>query len=216
MSIEVKICGLRDADAVDAAIEGGADYLGFMFFEKSPRHVSPSIVAELVEDVPEEVCKVGVFVDPPDAFLDQVLTHLRLDYLQLHGSESPQRVDEIRLAYGLPVIKAIGVAEAADVVAASAYTDHADMLLFDAKPPPDADRPGGNALAFNWGLMSAYGGGLPWLLAGGLTQETVAKAVAESGARGVDVSSAVESAPGVKDPALIAEFLNAAKGAKTS
>lgn len=214
MSIAVKICGLRDSESVDAAIDGGADYLGFMFFEKSPRHVAPSVVAELVEDAPEEVGRVGVFVDPDDALLDRVLTQLRLDYLQLHGSETPARVDEIRLAYGLPVIKAIGVSVAQDVVAVSAFADHADMLLFDAKPPPGADRPGGNAQAFNWALMKAYTGSLPWLLAGGLTPETVAQAIAESGAHAVDVSSAVESEPGIKDPALITAFLKAAKSVK--
>lgn len=212
MSVDVKICGLSDAESVDAAIDGGADYLGFVFFEKSPRYVAPTLVAELVEDVPEEVRKVGLFVDPDDAFLDQVLTHVRLDYLQLHGNETPERIDAIRLSCGLPVIKAVGVSGPEDVTAASRFTDHADVVLFDAKPPPDADRPGGNAIAFNWSLMTAYNGALPWLLAGGLTPENVAQAVREANAPGVDVSSGVESVPGRKDPALIAAFLKAAKG----
>ncbi len=212
MSVDVKICGLSDAESVDAAIDGGADYLGFVFFEKSPRNVAPTLVAELVEDVPEEVRKVGLFVDPDDALLGQVLTHVRLDCLQLHGSETPERVDAIRLSCGLPVMKVVGVSDAADVAAASRYTDHADMLLFDAKPPPDADRPGGNATTFNWSLMTAYRGALPWLLAGGLTPENVAQAIIEANAPGVDVSSGVESAPGQKDPALITAFLKAAKG----
>ena len=213
MSVAVKICGLSDADSIEASIEGGADYLGFVFFEKSPRNVSPSLVASLVEDAPEEVRKVGLFVDPDDALLDQVLTYVRLDYLQLHGSETPDRVDAIRFSCGLPVIKAVGVSGTGDVIAASQFTDHADMMLFDAKPPPDADRPGGNATAFNWSLMTAYRGRLPWLLAGGLTPENVAQAVIEANASGVDVSSGVESAPGRKDPALITAFLRAAKGA---
>ncbi|NKB43447.1 MAG: phosphoribosylanthranilate isomerase [Alphaproteobacteria bacterium] len=212
MSVAVKICGLGDQESVDAAIEGDADYLGFMFFAASPRHVTADLVATLVEDAPEEVARVGVFVDPSDAELDQVLSHVRLDYIQLHGSESPERIDEIRLAFGLPVIKAIGVSAAHDVEAASVFTDHADMLLFDAKPPPGADRPGGNALAFNWDLMTSYTGTLPWMLAGGLIPETVADAIAKSGAAAVDVSSGVESSPGRKDPTLVTAFLKAAKG----
>jgi phosphoribosylanthranilate isomerase len=213
VSIAVKICGLTDQESVDAAIEGGADYLGFVFFKTSPRNVAANVVAALVEDVPEDVARVGLFVDPDNAALDQVLNYVRLDYLQLHGSESPERIDEIRLAFGLPVIKAIGVSTAQDVKAASAFRDHADMLLFDAKPPPGADRPGGNAQAFNWDLMSGYTGAVPWLLAGGLTPDTVADAIAKSGARAVDVSSGVESAPGRKDPALVTAFLKAAKAA---
>ncbi len=213
MSIAVKICGLRDADAVDAAVEEGADYLGFVFFDKSPRAIDPETVADLTEDVPETVSLTGLFVDPDDALLDRVLGHLRLDYIQLHGSETPERIDAIRLAYGVPVMKAIGVATAEDVSAAAVFNDHADTLLFDAKPPPDADRPGGNAVPFPWALMKGYRGDLPWLLAGGLTAETVAQAIAESGAAGVDVSSAVESAPGRKDPALVRAFIRAAKAA---
>ncbi|MGY8962523.1 MAG: phosphoribosylanthranilate isomerase [Rhodospirillales bacterium] len=212
MSVVVKICGLSDAESIEASIEGGADYLGFTFFEKSPRNVSPSLVASFVEDAPEEVYKVGLFVDPDDAWLDQVLTHIRLDYLQLHGSETPERVDAIRFSCGLPVIKAVGISGAEDVIASSQFRDHADMMLFDAKAPPDADRPGGNATAFNWSLMTAYSGRLPWLLAGGLTPKNVAQAIAEANAPGVDVSSGVESTPGSKDPALITAFLRAAKG----
>ena len=212
MSVAVKICGLSDQESVDAAIEGGADYLGFVFFEKSPRHVAADHVAVLTEDIPDDVFKVGLFVNPTDAGLDQVLSHLRLDYLQLHGDESPQRIDTIRQNCGLPVIKAIGVAEAQDVAAATKFNAHADMLLFDAKPPPDADRPGGNAEAFQWDLMPKYRGALPWLLAGGLTPQNVAQAIKTAHAPGVDVSSGVESAPGQKDPGLIRAFIKAAKG----
>ncbi|MEQ9109169.1 MAG: phosphoribosylanthranilate isomerase [Rhodospirillaceae bacterium] len=212
MTVAVKICGLSDQESVDAAIEGGADYLGFMFFKPSPRHVSADHVALLTEDIPDDVFKVGVFVNPTDAALDQVLSQLRLDYLQLHGDESPERIDAIRLAFGLPVIKAIGVAEAHDVVRASQFNAHADMLLFDAKPPADADRPGGNAEAFQWDLMPKYRGALPWFLAGGLTSENVARAIKTAHAPGVDVSSGVESAPGQKVPDLIRTFIKAAKG----
>ncbi len=212
MSVAVKICGLSDPESVDAAIESGADYLGFVFFENSPRHVAAGHVAVLTEDIPDDIFKVGLFVNPTDDALDQVLSHLRLDYLQLHGDESPQRIDEIRQNCGLPVIKAIGVAEAQDVASASQFTAHADMLLFDAKPPANVDRPGGNAESFQWDLMPKYRGALPWLLAGGLTPENVAQAIKTAHASGVDVSSGVESAPGQKDPDLIKAFIKAAKG----
>ncbi|MDG2242851.1 MAG: phosphoribosylanthranilate isomerase [Rhodospirillaceae bacterium] len=213
MSVAVKICGLVDQEGVDAAIEGGANYLGLNFFEGSPRHVAPNVAATLLEDCPEEILRVGLFVDPTDELLDYVTRHVRLDYLQLHGKETPERVDEVRLGYGLPVMKVIGVANADDVALASAYENHADKLLFDAKPPPEADRPGGNATAFQWDLMKTYRGSLPWMLAGGLTASNLAQALAQSGAPAVDVASGVESAPGQKDPALVRAFLSAAKEA---
>lgn len=211
MSISVKICGLTDPDSVDAAVEGGADYIGFVFFDKSPRHIQPEAAAELSDGSPEDVSKVGLFVDPDDDQLDRVLSQVRLDVLQLHGEETPERIDAIRLAYGVPVMKVIGVADLTDIGIADRYADHADMLLFDAKPPAGSDRPGGNATAFPWDLMDAYTGTLPWLLAGGLTPDNVAEAIATAGAPGVDVSSGVESAPGRKDPALIKAFLKAAE-----
>ncbi len=211
MSVAVKICGLSDFESVEAAVTEGADYLGFNFFDASPRYVTADHAAALIEGVPEEVAKVGVFVDPDQPLLDSVLGQARLDYIQLHGSELPERVDVIRLEYGVPVIKAIGVTGADDLNVADGYVDHADRLLFDAKPPAGADRPGGNAQAFTWSLMKQYAGSIPWLLAGGLRPDTVAQAIADSGAKAVDVSSGVESAPGQKDPALITAFLRAAK-----
>ena len=211
MTVAVKICGLTDADSVEAAIKGGADFLGFVFFDASPRHVAVEQAADLIEAVPETVPCVGLFVDPADALLDAILGQVRLDYVQLHGSETPDRFDAIRLEYGVPSIKALGVADESDVRSGDRFVGHADRLLFDAKPPPEADRPGGNAEAFNWPLMKGYSGVLPWFLAGGLTPDTVAKAIAQSGAEAVDVSSGVESAPGQKDPALIQAFLEAAK-----
>lgn len=211
MSIAVKICGLTDQDSVDAAVEGGADYIGFVFFDKSPRNISPAAAAVLCDGVPEDVSKVGLFVDPDDDQLERVLSHVRLDMLQLHGNELPERIDAIRLAYGVPVMKVVGVADLKDISLADQYVDHADMLLFDAKPPPQADRPGGNAQTFPWDLMHDYSGSLPWLLAGGLTPTNVTEAIETAGAPGVDVSSGVESAPGRKDPALIKAFLKAAE-----
>jgi phosphoribosylanthranilate isomerase len=212
MPVKVKICGLTDEDLVDAAIEAGADLLGVVFFEKSPRAVTIEHAAEILQWVPEEVQKVGLFVDPDDAFLNQVMNNLRLDYFQLHGTESPERVEQVRLEYGMPVIKALGISGVADLDAAMAYAEVADWLLFDAKPPVGADRPGGNAQVFDWSILKDRTWPCPWLLAGGLTADTVAEAIRLSGAKAVDVSSGVESAPGVKDAELIAKFIAAAKG----
>lgn len=209
----VKICGLTDEDAVATAVENGADMIGFVFFEKSPRNVSPDAVIEMLEDLPEDVQVVGLFVDPTDAEINRVMQRVRLDIVQLHGNETPERVDEIRLEFAVEVIKAIGVASAEDLKAAEAYVEAADYLLFDAKPPAGADRPGGNANSFPWSLMKGWTHSAPWLLAGGLTPQNVAQALAESGAPGVDVSSGVESAPGVKDADKIAAFIAACDAA---
>lgn len=211
----IKICGLTDEEAVETAVEAGADFLGFVFYSKSPRAVTPERVVEMVADLPpdiwDEVKTVGLFVDPTDADLDAVFRILRLDVVQLHGHETPERVEHIRLEYGVEVIKAVGVATAEDLAAAQPYAGLADYLLFDAKPPVGADRPGGNAVSFPWDLMQGWSdpAETPWFLAGGLTPETVAEAMRRSGAPGVDVSSGVESAPGEKDPELIARFIAA-------
>lgn len=209
----VKICGLTDEDAVITAVEAGADMLGFVFFEKSPRNIAPETVVEMLEDLPEDVKVVGLFVDPTDAQIDRVMQCVRLDIVQLHGTETPERVENIRQEFAVEVIKAIGVATADDLQVAVPYVDVADYLLFDAKPPKDADRPGGNAVSFPWDIMQGWTRPGPWLLAGGLTAETVAEALRISGAPGVDVSSGVESAPGVKDPARISAFIEACDGA---
>ncbi len=211
----VKICGITEPDGLDAAVEAGADFVGFVFCPQSPRALTAEAAAELADALPAEVQKVGLFVDPTDDELTAVLTHLRLDLIQLHGHETPERVDAVRLEFGLPVIKAIGVATAADVAAAHAFDEHADWLLFDAKPPADAPRTGGLGQSFPWELMREWNGATPWMLAGGLTAETVAGAIKASGAGAVDVSSGVESAPGSKDPARIAAFIRAAKNAGT-
>lgn len=214
MPIIAKICGIRDEDALVAAVEGGAAYVGLVFFPPSPRSLTPEQAAELVDGLPEDVRKVGLFVDPTDADLDAALGHVRLDMVQLHGGETPQRVEDIRQTYGIPVMKALGVATADDLAAAEAYADVADMLLFDAKPPPGADRPGGHGTSFPWDLMRGWSRpDVPWMLAGGLTPENVAEAARRSGAAMVDVSSGVEREKGVKDPALIHRFLDACAGA---
>lgn len=211
MTLDVKICGITTEEAMDAAVEHGAAFVGLVFFPPSPRFVTAERAAELVDLLPEDVAKVGLFVDPDDALLEEVLTHVRLDFVQLHGHESPERVDAIRQEFAVQVIKAIPVATAADLDAADAYADVADWLLFDAKPPADASRPGGNAVAFDWTLMKSRTWSLPWMLAGGLTPETVAEAVRQSGAVAVDVSSGVEDHPGVKNVAKIGAFLDIAR-----
>jgi phosphoribosylanthranilate isomerase len=213
MSVQVKICGITDADALDAAIEAGADMVGFVFHPASKRAIAPEDAAELAQILPETVAAVGLFVDAEDAWLDGVLTHMRLDLIQCHGAEPPERIDAIRLEYGLPVMKALPVATAADLDAAQAYVPVCDRLLFDARPPDGAVLPGGNAVSFDWSVLAGRQWDVPWMLAGGLTPGNVAEAIRISGATAVDVSSGVESAPGRKDPALIRAFIQAAKAA---
>ena len=210
MSVDVKICGLTDEEAMDAAIEAGADYLGLVFFAKSPRFIAPDRAAELTQFI-EGVGLVGLFVDADDAFLDEVLGHVRLDLLQFHGTETPERIEAIRREFAVPVMKVIAVESAADLAKAEPFFAVADRLLFDAKPPLGVDRPGGNAVSFDWTILAGYKPPLPWMLAGGLTPANVAEAIRISGAPAVDVSSGVESAPGVKDTAKIAAFIKAAK-----
>lgn len=206
----VKICGLRDAAMLDAAVAAGASYLGFVFFPKSPRNLTIEQAAPLAQLVPAGVAKVALVVDADDAQLDAITAQVPLDILQLHGHETPERVSAIRARYGLPVMKAVGVADAGDLVQLDTYAKVADQILVDAKPPKDAELPGGNGLAFDWRLIAGRRWPVPWMLAGGLTPETVPEAVALTGATQVDVSSGVESAPGVKDDKLIAAFCEAA------
>ncbi len=213
MVIETKICGLNSAPAIEAAVNGGARYLGLMFYPPSPRYISPEDAAALFADVSGDVKKVGVFVDPDDATLDRVLSTTPLDMLQCHGQEGPDRLDEIKRLSGLPVVKAIKVASAEDTDRAEAFQESADWLLFDAKVPedlPDA-LPGGNGLAFDWQLIAGRDWRLPWMLSGGLEAEVLAEAVKTSGAVVIDVSSGVEDKPGVKSPERIKAFLEAAR-----
>ncbi|HTH18291.1 MAG TPA: phosphoribosylanthranilate isomerase [Magnetospirillum sp.] len=211
MSVTVKICGLNDEEAIDAALEAGADYLGFVFFAKSPRAVTPEQAAELTQFI-EGAEKVGLFVDPDDALLDEVLTHVRLDLLQFHGTETPERIAAIRAEYGVPVMKVIPVAEATDLAAAEPFYPVVDQILFDAKPPKGAELPGGNAASFDWSILKGFKCPVPWMLAGGLTPANVAVAIKLTGAPAVDVSSGVETSPGVKAPDKIRAFVTAAKG----
>lgn len=209
--IRVKVCGLRTGADVAAAAASGAAYVGFVFFAKSPRHLSLPEARELALAAPVGLAKVALTVDANDATLDAIVEAMPLDMLQLHGHESPERVAEVRARYGLPVMKALGVADEGDLPAILEYSLAADQILIDAKPPKGADLPGGNGLAFDWRLISGRHWLRPWMLAGGLTADNIAEAVRLTGARQVDVSSGVESAPGVKDPARIAAFLKAAR-----
>ncbi len=211
-SVRVKICGLTDAQALRAAVEAGAAYVGFVFFARSPRNLGVARAAELALEVPPGVAKVALTVDADDAALDEIVDRVPLDMLQLHGSESPARVAAIRARFGLPVMKAVGVAGEADLPALEEYAQVADQILVDAKPPEGAALPGGRGVAFDWRLISGRRWPLPWMLAGGLTPANVSEAIALTGAKQVDVSSGVESAPGVKDERLIADFMKAARG----
>lgn len=206
LQTRVKICGLRDAAMLDAAVQAGAAYVGLVFFEKSPRNVTLAQAAALAGAVPAGVAKVALVVNADNAQLDALLAQVPVDILQLHGSETPARVTEVKARYGLPVMKAVGVAGPDDLAALETYAQVADQLLVDAKPPKGADLPGGNGLSFDWRLIAGRRWPVPWMLAGGLTPANVAQAVALTGAGQVDVSSGVESAPGVKDAALIAAF----------
>lgn len=206
--ISVKICGLRRPEDVTAVAQSGARYAGFVFFPKSPRHLSAEAARALALDVPVGVGKVALTVNADDAFLDALVAQVPLDILQLHGAESPERVAELKTRHGLPVMKALGISSAADLRQIEAYAPVADMLLIDAKPPKDAELPGGNGLAFDWTLIAGRHWPCPWMLAGGLTPDNVAEAIARTGARQVDVSSGVESAPGLKNPALISAFVS--------
>ena len=211
--VAVKICGLKDAPAMHAAIEAGARYLGFNFYAPSPRSVSLDEAVALAREVPVGIAKVALTVDADDALLDAITARMPVDILQLHGAETPERVEEIRARSGLPVMKAVGVRDEGDLPALDAFARVADMLLVDAKPPRGAALPGGNGLAFDWRLIANRRWALPWMLAGGLTPENVAEAIRLTGARQVDVSSGVESAPGLKDAALIRRFIDAAGAA---
>ncbi len=209
--IRVKICGLRTLADVAAVAAAGAAYAGFNFFPKSPRSVTPAEALPLVLAAPPGLAKVALVVDADDAMLDALTEALPLDMLQLHGKESPDRVAEIRARYGLPVMKAVGVADEGDLAAVFDYSLVADQILVDAKPPKNAVLPGGNGLTFDWRLVAQRRWLRPWMLAGGLTAENVAEAVRLTNARQVDVASGVESAPGVKDAAKIAAFVRAAR-----
>jgi phosphoribosylanthranilate isomerase len=213
MSVAAKICGLSSEAGIEAAIAGGAAYVGFVFYPPSPRAVMPARAGELCMGVPAELQRVALFVDADDTAIASVLDAASIDILQFHGAETPERVAEVKRRFGRKIMKAISVAGPDDVDVASLYEDAADLLLFDAKPPRRADAlPGGNGLAFDWQLIADRRWKLPWMLSGGLTAALLPEAVRISGATAVDVSSGVEIVPGQKDPDKIRAFLEVARG----
>ncbi len=213
MSSIIKICGLSSAPTRRAALDAGADMVGFVFFERSPRFVGLDHARELAAQARGRAKIVALSVDASDRTLAAIIAKLAPDLLQLHGAESPARVAEISHEFGLPIMKALGVAGAQDFDKAREHQEAADWLLIDAKPPRDATRPGGNGAPFDWRLARAFAPSKPWLLSGGLDPANVGEAIALSGARGVDVSSGVESAPGVKDIGKVTAFVAAARAA---
>ncbi len=208
MTVQVKICGISEPGTLRAAVEGGARWIGLVFYPPSPRDVAPPMAAELARMIPTAVRTVGLFVDPEDDFLEAVISQVPFDMLQLHGKETPQRVAAVKAAFNIPVMKAIKVGGPEDLERAAEHAQACDRLLFDAKPPAKvAALPGGNGIAFDWTLLSGRSWSKPWMLSGGLNSTNVADAVRTTGALAVDVSSGVEDRPGHKDPELIRTFL---------
>lgn len=209
MPVNAKICGLSTPATIDAAVGGGASHIGFVFFSKSPRNVDAEQAGALARQLPAHVGKVGLFVNPDPDFVAMTLARVPLDVLQLHGDESPGFTASLKAAHGKEIWKAIPVRTRADLAAGRNFREAAQRLLYDAKPPPESDLPGGNGMRFDWRLLEGFHHPLPWLLSGGLDASNVAEAAGITGAGIVDVSSGVESAPGVKDVDKIATFLQA-------
>ena len=209
--VSVKICGLATVDDVRACADAGANYMGLVFFEKSPRNITLPAARELSLAAPLGLAKVALVVNPSDAELDAITGTVPLDMLQLHGRETPERVAEVKARYGLPVMKAVGIADGDDLPKLESYFGVADQILVDAKPPKGGDLPGGNGLSFDWRLIAGRRWPCPWMLAGGLTPENLAEAVKMTGAKQVDVSSGVEDAPGQKNAKLIQKFVQSSR-----
>ena len=213
--MDIKICGLSTVESVDAVIAAKATHVGFIFFEKSPRHVTAGLAAELGARAQAAGLKsVAVTVNASDAYLDEIVSVMKPDILQLHGSESPARVAEIKAKYGLPVMKAFAISNAEDLAKADAYTDVADRFLFDAKPPKGSDLPGGNGVSFDWSLLNTLDPSIGYMLSGGLNHDNIVDAIKIANPTGLDISSGVESAPGIKDLELIAKLFEAIKTAR--
>jgi len=214
MALAIKICGLTTPDALDVALTAGADFVGFVFFPPSPRNLGLEAARTLGAQVQGRAGKVALTVDANDDTIAAVVAALQPDMLQLHGKETPDRVVAVRTRFGLPVMKALPIATRADLASIRVYSDVVDRLLFDARPPAEATRPGGLGVSFDWTLLRDIKPGVPWMLSGGLDAGNVAEAIALSGAPGVDVSSGVERAPGEKDVGKIRAFIRAARMAE--
>lgn len=211
MSLTVKICGLSTAETLDAALQAGADMVGFVFFAPSPRHIGLETARELGRQAAGRAAKVALTVDADDATLANIVETLQPDILQLHGRETVARLRDIKRAFGVPVMKAIAVETAADLTELSSYATVADRILFDARAPKDATRPGGLGTAFDWHVLENLDLALPFMVSGGLTADNVAQAVRLTRTGGLDVSSGVERALGIKDPEMIRNFIHAAR-----
>ena len=209
--VSVKICGLANVDDVRACADAGVNYMGLVLFEKSPRNITIPAARELALAAPLGLAKVALVVNPSDAELDAITGTVPLDMLQLHGRETPERVTEVKARYGLPVMKAVGIADGDDLPKLESYFGVADQILVDAKPPKGGELPGGNGLSFDWRLIAGRRWPCPWMLAGGLTPENVAEALKMTGAKQVDVSSGVEDAPGQKNAELIQKFVQSSR-----
>ncbi|MEQ1940999.1 phosphoribosylanthranilate isomerase [Mesorhizobium sp. VNQ89] len=209
MALDIKICGLKTAEALEAALAGGATHVGFIFFLKSPRNIAPAEAGRLRKPAAGRAKAVAVTVDADDAFLDEIVTAMAPDMLQLHGHETPERVAAVKTRSGLPVMKAFSVRDAADLAGLDAYRGIADRFLFDAKPPKGAELPGGNGVPFDWTVLAALDPDIDYMLSGGLNAANIGEALRRVRPAGIDISSGVESAPGVKDPALIRRFFRA-------
>ncbi len=208
---DVKICGLKTVEAVDAALDGGASHIGFIFFEKSPRNIEPGQAAKLRIYVGERAKTVAVTVNASQEVLDEIVETVSPDILQLHGSETPEKVAEIKSRYGLPVMKAFAIRNQEDMEASLKYSGVADVLLFDAKPPKGSELPGGNGVSFDWSLLDSFNTDTPIMLSGGLSAENIIEAISIAHPEGIDISSGVETSPGVKDIELISQFLQTVK-----
>ncbi|RUU19093.1 phosphoribosylanthranilate isomerase [Mesorhizobium sp. M7A.T.Ca.TU.009.01.3.2] len=216
MALDIKICGLKTDAAMAAALAGGASHVGFIFFAKSPRYVEPAEAGRLREAARGKATAVAVTVDASDAFLDEILAQMQPDMLQLHGAETPERVAEVKARYGLPVMKALPLSEAADLERIKPFIGISDRFLFDAKPPKGSELPGGNGVAFDWRILVGLDGGVDYMLSGGLNAANIGDALRLADPPGIDISSGVESAPGVKDPALIEQFFRAVRTARNT
>ncbi|MER9934015.1 MULTISPECIES: phosphoribosylanthranilate isomerase [unclassified Mesorhizobium] len=216
MALDIKICGLKTDAAMAAALAGGASHVGFIFFAKSPRYVEPAEAGRLREAARGKATAVAVTVDASDAFLDEIVAQMQPDMLQLHGAETPERVAEVKARYGLPVMKALPLSEAADLERIKPFIGISDRFLFDAKPPKGSELPGGNGVAFDWRILVGLDGGVDYMLSGGLNAANIGDALRLADPPGIDISSGVESAPGVKDPALIEQFFRAVRTARNT
>ncbi|ANK74317.1 MULTISPECIES: phosphoribosylanthranilate isomerase [Ensifer] len=214
MKTQVKICGLKTAEAAERAVALGASHVGFIFFPKSPRNIEPDDAGRIADRIRGQAKIVAVTVNADNDELDEIVSALNPDILQLHGSEDAERLLTVKAMYGLPVMKALSVREASDLEKIDAYIGIADRFLFDAKPPKGSDLPGGNGVSFDWKLLDALDGSVDYMLSGGLNADNIGEAMAQTSARAIDISSGVESAPGVKDLKLMESFFNAVRQAE--